>query len=105
MAHSLQRPHLPHTTPSPADVRLHADRTAHPRLDLLAWSSLALGVATFLFAAAGGSLIGVGLGIIGFGVSAAAQMFSATTTERWLILPGWSLSFVGGLLNLFYLYS
>lgn len=94
-----------HTRPSPADVRLHADEHDHRRQDVLAWSSLILGSASFLIAAFGGSLIGVALGLVGFVVSMVAQMFSATTAERWLIMPGWALAFVGGLMNLFFLYS
>ena len=96
---------LPHPQPSPADVRLHAYDRSHRRQDVLAWSSLALGVASFLIAAFGGSLVGVALGLVGFAVSIVAQMFSATTAERWLILPGWALAFVGGLMNLFFVYS
>jgi len=98
--------HLPHTAASPADVRLHADESPHRRLDLLAWASLALGVVSFLIAAgSGGSLWGVAVGTVGFAVSTVAQMLSATTAERWLILPGWALSFLGALMNLFFLYS
>jgi len=102
MNHTLPRLH---TRPSPADVRMHADETRHQRLDALAWGSLVLGIASFGVAAAGGHWIGVLLGLVGFAVSVVAQMFSATTAERWLILPGWALAFVGGLLNLFYVYS
>jgi len=95
-------PHL-HTRPSPADVRLHAEERPHQRLDLLAWACLALGVASFLLAAGGGHVLGVVLGVVGFFASMLAQMLSATTSERWLILPGWTLAFVGAALNLFYM--
>ena len=107
MNQATHGPHvsLPHPQPSPADTRLHAYAGSHRRQDVLAWSSLILGVASFLLAAFGGSVIGAVLGLVGFAVSVVAQMFSATTAERWLILPGWALAFVGGLLNLFYVYS
>jgi len=101
-------PHLsvPHPAPSPADERMHTYGTAHHRLDALAWAALLLGIASFAIAGAvHGSVVGVVLGAIGFAVAAVAQMLSATTAERWLIIPGWALSFVGALLNLFFLYN
>lgn len=104
MAHTV-RPHLPHTEPSPADVRLHAADTPHRRMDVLAWACLLLGVASFAIAGAGGHLVGVVIGVVGFGLSAAAQMLSVTTAERWLIVPGWALSFLGALMNLFFMYN
>ena len=69
----------------------------------MAWAALLLGIASFVLAAAGGSILGAALGLIGFAVAAWAQMFSATTAERWLIMPGWGLAFIGGVLNLFFM--
>jgi len=103
MAHAVPRPHLPHTAPSPADVRLHAAETAHRKQDVLAWTCLALGVASFVLAGIGGSWVGVGIGAVGFFVGMVAQMYSATTAERWLIVPGWCLAFLGAMLNLFFM--
>ena len=95
--------HLPHTSPSPADVRMHADEQSHRRMDTLAWSCLALGIASFVLAALGGSVLGAVLGGIGFGAAIAAQMFSETTSERWVIVPGWAMSALGLILNLFWI--
>ena len=71
--------------------------------------NIAINRRNFLKASSGVALatraVGCVLGLVGFAVSVVAQMFSATTAERWLILPGWALAFVGGLLNLFYVYS
>ena len=99
LAHDL---HLP-TRPSPADQRLHADETPHTRMDLLAWGVLALGVASFVLAAIGGSILGAVLGAVGFAGAIAVQMFSATTAERWIVIPGWVMAFLGLTLNLFWI--
>src|SRR6478735_8407040 len=94
--------HLPHTSPSPADERLHADDTPHARMDVLAWACLALGVVSFLLAAIGGSVLGALLGGVGLALAVVAQMYSATTSERWLIIPGWVMAALGLVLNLFW---
>ena len=89
--------------PSPADLRTHGRDRPHGRQDVLAWAALLIGSASFLLAAVGGSILGAGLGALGFVVAAVAQMVSATTTERWLIIPGWVMATIGGLLNLFFM--
>lgn len=99
------RPHVPrpHVEPSPADTRLHAYDQPHGRQDTIAWVALGLGVASFLLAAVGGSILGVVVGVVGLATAVFAQMVSATTAERWLILPGWVMSALGIALNLFWI--
>lgn len=103
MAQDTHRIHLPHTAPSPADVRLHADGRPHRRMDAVAWGCLVLGVASFVLAAIGGSVLGAVLGGLGFVGSVGAQMYSETTSERWIIVPAWGMSGLGLVLNLFWI--
>src|SRR5690348_6629970 len=93
----------PHTRPSPADLRLHADRTPHTRLDVLSWACLGLGVVSFVLAAVGGSILGAVIGGAGLVLAVVLQMYSATTSERWVILPAWVMSGLGLVLNLFWI--
>lgn len=100
---AIHAPHLSRTAPSPADMRLHADAEPHTRMDLVAWGALALGVLSFVLAAIGGSIAGAVIGGLGLAVAVVAQMFSATTSERWLIVPGWVMAGLGLTLNLFWI--
>jgi hypothetical protein len=106
MALDLRHPHLPHphlpsTTTSPADARLLADGRSHTRETVLAWAALGLGALAFLIGALGGVWAGVVVGVAGVAVAVVAQMLSASTAERWLIIPGWVLSALGIALSLF----
>jgi hypothetical protein len=91
---------------------LQDDHRSHRRNDILAWSALLLGVATVLLAVAEkwdleSSLhwVGVVTGAVGFLVATYAQMVSATTRERWIIVPGWVLSGTFGAMNFFFAVS
>jgi hypothetical protein len=88
---------------------LQDDHKAHPRRDAIAFSCLILGVITLVLAlgeqydiATVWHWVGVGLGAIGFGLSIYAQMVSATTRERWIIVPGWILAGTFGALNFWF---
>jgi hypothetical protein len=105
MAHVISRPHLPHPEPSPADVRLNAYAEPHARLDLLSWGALALSLVSFAIAAAGGSLIGLSIGVIGLIVAMIGQMMSITTNERWVLVPAWVMSALSAALNGFFVWS
>ena len=34
-------------------------------------------------------------GLVGLALGAVAQMISTSTAQRWVIVPGWVLSFIG----------
>lgn len=89
---------------SPADARLHAHERPHPREEALAWATLVIGVVSFLFAAFGGFMVGMVLGFAGIALGLYAQLVSATTAERWVILPGLAMAALGAGLNMFYMW-
>jgi hypothetical protein len=99
MALALERPHL------------NSDGKPHPRENALALSALVLGVLSFALAIPAGEVvpavhwIGLAIGVVGVGVSMVAQMLSATTGERWTIMPGWICAALGVALNLFFAVS
>lgn len=80
-----RRPHL----------TLNTDGRAHPRENALAVTTLLLGLVTVLATAVGAYPVGVAAGLLGSAVGAWAQLVSATTAERWLIVFGAGASFVG----------
>lgn len=80
-----RRPHL----------TLNTDGRAHPRENALAVATLLLGLVTVLATAVGAYPVGVATGLLGSAVGAWAQLVSATTAERWLIVFGGGASFVG----------
>jgi hypothetical protein len=91
---------------------LQDDHRPHRRNDILAWLSLVLGVVTVVLAVAEQwdiepalHWIGVATGGVGFLVATYAQMVSATTRERWIIVPGWVLSGTFGAMNFFFAVS
>jgi hypothetical protein len=99
------RLHLPHTSPSPTDIRLHADEEPHTGLDLFAWGALALAVVSFLLAAIGGSTIGVAIGVVALLAAVYGQLVSATTSERWVFIPAWVMAGLSAALNAFFVWS
>jgi hypothetical protein len=96
MALALERPHL------------NSDGQRHPRENALAISALLLGVVSFALAIPAGDVVagvhwlGVALGAAGVLVAIYAQYVSATTGERWTIIPGWVCAALGFALNIFY---
>lgn len=91
--------------PSPADVAQHSYDEPHPREALLAWTVLILGCVSFLLAAIGGSMYGLVIGIAGAALGIPAQLVSATTAQRWVIMPGWVLAGLAIALNLFFMWD
>jgi hypothetical protein len=89
---------------SPADARLHAHDRPHPREEALAWATLVVGVVSFGLACAGGFMLGLVLGVVGAVLGLYSQLVSATTAERWVILPGLALSALGIGLNMFFMW-
>jgi hypothetical protein len=88
---------------------LQDDGREHPRGDSLAYICLALGVVTLVLAIAEvwdiatiGHVIGVLTGLVGFLISMYAQMTSATTRERWILMPGWILAGTFGAVNFYF---
>ena len=105
---SIQSPsqhYRPWHRPSPADVALHAYDEPHPRETALAWAALVLGCVAFLLAAVGGSMYGLVIGVVGTATAIWAQLVSATTAQRWLVVPGWVLAALGIALNLFFMWE
>ncbi|SRR6266540_4064529 len=94
-ARIIHGPHLPHVT-------LNTDGQPHPRENRLTVATLGLGAIALISALFGGHLLGVGAGLAGMLTGAYAQLVSATTAERWLIVFGAGASFVGFGLNLAY---
>jgi hypothetical protein len=83
-------------------VTLNTDGRRHPRENMLTVSTLALGVIALVCAVVGAHMIGAAAGLAGMVIGAYAQLISATTAERWLIVFGAGASFVGFGLNLAY---
>jgi hypothetical protein len=92
-APSIHAPRLPHVT-------LNTDGKRHPRENMLTITTLALGAVALVCAAIGLYVIGSAFGLAGMAVGAFAQLVSATTAERWLIVFGAGAAFVGFGLNL-----
>ena len=91
----IHAPHVPHVT-------LNTDGKRHPRENTLTIGTLALGMISIICAILGVHTLGVGAGLAGLVVGAYAQMVSATTAERWLIVFGAGSAFVGLGVNLAY---
>jgi hypothetical protein len=89
---------------SPADTRLHAHDRPHPREEALSWATLTVGGVSFLLACFGGFMLGLVLGAVGIALGLYAQMVSATTAERWVVLPGLALAALGVALNMFFMW-
>jgi len=89
----MPHPHVPHVT-------LNTDGRRHPRENIFTVSTLVLGALSLILAAVSVHSLGVGAGLAGMVIGAYAQLISATTAERWLIVFGAGASFVGFGLNL-----
>lgn len=89
---------------SPSDARLHAHDARHPREEALAWTTLAVGCLSFALAVGGGFMIGLVLGVVGVLLGLYSQLVSATTAERWVILPGLAMAALGTALNMFFMW-
>jgi hypothetical protein len=86
MPQVLRRPH----------VTLNTDGERHPRENVFAVISFALGVTTFVLGfIVDAHLPAAIIGIFSFPISLYSQMVSATTGERWLNVVGMIGSFVG----------
>lgn len=107
---------MPHVLPPPIGppvrhLTLNTDGKPHPLENLLAGVTFVLGVVAFLLGLSTGlhaiGLVGAdlhvpasGVGVVGTVVGLYAQLVSATTPERWLIVIGIGGAFVGGALGL-----
>jgi hypothetical protein len=92
-ANHIHPPHVPHVT-------LNTDGRRHPRENTLTVLTFALGAVSLLCAALSLHPLGAAVGLAGLIVGAYAQLVSATTAERWLIVFGAGAAFVGLGVNL-----
>jgi len=92
-ANDIHTPHVPHLT-------LNTDGRRHPRENTLTVVTFALGAVALVCAALGLHPLGAAAGLAGVIAGAYAQLVSATTAERWLIVFGAGAAFVGFGLNL-----
>jgi hypothetical protein len=81
-------------------VTLNTDGKHHPRENMLTIMTFALGAIALVCAAISLHIVGAAFGLVGMIVGAYAQLVSATTAERWLIVFGSGAAFVGFGLNL-----
>ena len=87
-------PHLPHPT-------LNTDGRRHPRENALTFATLILGLAAVAFAFFEDlHQIGSFVGAAGVVAGLWAQLVSATTAERWLIVVGLGAAVIGFGLNM-----
>ncbi|HJU96618.1 MAG TPA: hypothetical protein VJ644_01465 [Jiangellaceae bacterium] len=71
-------------------------RFAITRENMLAALTLGLGAVSTLCAfVPAWHVPGSWTGLIGLALGAVAQMISTSTAQRWVIVPGWVLSFIG----------
>lgn len=71
-------------------------RFAITRENMLAALTLAVGAVSTLCAfVPAWHVPGSWTGLIGLALGAVAQMISTSTAQRWVIVPGWVLSFIG----------
>ena len=87
-----------------AGVRAGSDAgrsPTRPREVLLAWLTLGFGVVSMICAFfAEAHVLGSWTGVTGLVLGTWAQMISATTAQRWIIVPGWVLSLVGTMMGI-----
>jgi hypothetical protein len=95
-AHPIHAPHVPHVP----HVTLNTDGHPHPRENTLTIVTFALGAIALICAVVGVHPLGAAVGLAGMVIGAYAQLVSATTAERWLIVFGAGASFVGFGVNL-----
>jgi hypothetical protein len=82
------------------DRIMDTDSSTPPRQNVLALLTLGFGLVALACAfVSEWHVVGGWTGLVGLGLGAMAQMESSTTSQRWVIVPGWVLSFIGLLMG------
>jgi hypothetical protein len=82
------------------DRIMDTDSSTPPRQNVLALLTLGFGLVALACAfVPEWHVAGGWTGLVGLGLGAMAQMESSTTAQRWVIVPGWVLSFIGLLMG------
>jgi hypothetical protein len=85
---------------SPLDRIMDTDSSTPPRQNVLALLTLGFGLVALACAfVPEWHVVGGWTGLVGLGLGTMAQMESSTTAQRWVIVPGWVLAFIGLLMG------